>query len=255
MTAPEFISEFDLGYNNILGEGAPGLDNYERSVYLTTAQEELAKALYTGTLPLDKGRSPRLGTPGFEGVERQRRALNELVKDHKTVDVVTSSRGLVDDSKFFSIPSDVMFVIAETATISSTDSCLNGKVVVVKPITHDEFMTSYRNPFRKPNSNKVWRVDISKENSSNTVELVSAENLSAYNVRYVKYPNPIIVSDLTTDTQVGGLGLTINGATALATSELNSYLHREIVNRAVELAVRDYRENTLKTRIETNNRV
>jgi len=27
------------------------------------------------------------------------------------------------------------------------------------------------------------------------------------------------------------------------------------VNRAVELAVRDYRENSLKARIETNNRV
>lgn len=246
MTTSEFISEFDLGYNNILGEGAPGLDNYERSVYLTTAQEELAKSLYSGNTPSKQS---------FEDSERNRRALNELVKDYKATDVVASSRGLVDDSKMFTVPNDIMFIIAETATISSTDSCLNGKVVVVKPITHDEFMVSYKNPFRKPNSNKVFRVDISKENSSNTVELVSPENLSQYNIRYVKYPKPIIVSNLTTDPQVGGLGLTINGETSVANSELNSYLHREIVNRAVELAVRDYRENTLQTRIQTNNRV
>jgi hypothetical protein len=246
MTAPEFISEFDLGYNNTLGEGAPGLDNYEKSVYLTTSQEELVKGLYSGN---------NNSKQSFEDSERNRRALNELVKDHKAVDVLTSSRGLVDDSKMFTLPSDVMFIVAETATISSTEACLNGKVIMVKPITHDEFMVSYKNPFRKPSSNNVWRVDISKEGATNTVELVSPETLSEYNVRYIKYPSPIIVSDLTTDTQVGGLGLTINGKTSVASSELNSYLHREIVNRAVELAVRDYRSNTLEARIQTNNRV
>lgn len=246
MTPQEFSLEFDLGYNNVLGEGAPGLDNYERSVYLTTAQEELVKSIYSGNNQTKEG---------FEDSEHNRRALNELVKDHKTSDIVSSTRGLVSDSKMFSIPNDVMYIVAETATISSTSSCLNGKIVIVKPITHDEFMVSYKNPFRKPNSNKVFRIDISKENSSNTVELVSSENLSQYNLRYIKYPKPIIVSNLTTDPQVGGLGLTINGATNVAGSELNSYLHREIVNRAVELAVRDYRENTLQTRIQTNNRV
>ena len=138
MTTPEFITEFDLGYNNILGEGAPGLDNYERSVYLTTAQEELTKSLYTGGNP---------SRQSFEDSEHQRRALNELVKDYKATDVVVSTRGLVDESKMFTVPNDIMFIVAETATISSTDSCLNGKVVIVKPITHDEFMVSYKNPF------------------------------------------------------------------------------------------------------------
>lgn len=246
MTVSEFRSEFDLLYNNTLGEGAPGLDNYERSVYLTTAQEELVKSLYTGMNP---------SRQSFESSEHQRRALNELVKDHKTNDIVISNRGLVKDSKMFSLPNDIMFIVAETAKISSSASCLNSKVVPVKPVTHDEFMVSYKNPFRKPNANKVFRIDISKENNSNTVELVSSENLTQYNIRYVKYPKPIIISDLTNDNQIGGLGLTINGATSVAGSELNSYLHREIVNRAVELAVRDYRENTLQARIQTNNRV
>ena len=246
MTIAEFRSELDLLYNNTLGEGAPGIDNYEISVYLTTAQEELVKSIYTGN---------NSSKQSFEDSERNRRALNELVEDYKTTDVVTSSRGLVSESKFFSIPSNVMFTVAETATLSSSVSSLNGKVVAVKPITHDEFMVSYRNPFRKPNSNRVWRVDISKENSSKTVELVSEENLSQYNVRYVKYPSPIIIRDLVTDSQVGGLNLTINGATSVATSELNSYLHREILNRAVELAVRDYRENNLQTRVQINNRI
>lgn len=245
MTIQEFRSEFDLLYNNTLGEGAPGLDNYEISVYLTTAQEELIKDFYQGKT---KG--------SFEYDEHTRRAVNELVRNYNTSSTLTTNRNLVDESKFFELPNDLMFIVNETVTLSSkTDSCVNNKIVNVKPITHDEFMVSYRNPFRKPNKNRVWRVDLSKENSLNTVELVSEYDISKYNVRYIKYPNPIIISDLTTDASIGGLGLTINGETAVSNCELNSYLHREILNRAVELSIRDFRENNLRSRIETNNRL
>jgi hypothetical protein len=246
MTITEFRSEFDLLYNNTLGEGAPGIDNYEISVYLTTAQEELVKSFYTGN---------NLLKHGFEDSERNRKALNELVVDYKTNSYLDSSKGLVPDSKFFPVPSDVMFMVTETASIKSNNAVLNGKIVIVKPITHDEFMVSYKNPFRKPNSNRVWRVDISKKNNLKSVELISTEELSQYNARYVKYPNPIIISDLVTDSQIGGLDLTINGKTNVATSELNPYLHREILNRAVELAVRDYRDGSLQTRVQLNNRI
>jgi hypothetical protein len=37
MTNQEFINEFDILYNNIMSNQAPGLDEYEKSVYLTLA--------------------------------------------------------------------------------------------------------------------------------------------------------------------------------------------------------------------------
>ena len=37
----EFSSEFDILYNNIMSNTAPGLDEYEKSVFLTQAQEQL----------------------------------------------------------------------------------------------------------------------------------------------------------------------------------------------------------------------
>ena len=43
MTLEEFNTNFDLLYNNIASNQAPGLDEYEKSVFLTNAQLELVK--------------------------------------------------------------------------------------------------------------------------------------------------------------------------------------------------------------------
>ena len=49
MTTSEFSNEFDVLYNNVTSNQAPGLDNYEKSVVLTKAQEEVVLGLYSGT--------------------------------------------------------------------------------------------------------------------------------------------------------------------------------------------------------------
>ena len=43
MTVQEFSDEFDVLYNNIMSNQAPGLDEYEKSVFLTKAQYEVIK--------------------------------------------------------------------------------------------------------------------------------------------------------------------------------------------------------------------
>ena len=239
MTAQEFREEFNLRYNNAL-QGAPGLDTYEISSYLTLAQEQFVKQAY------DITKDP---TKSFELVEKSRRILNELVKDEKITSSISSGRGLVDESKLYELSNDVMYIVLETAKTAS------GKLIKVLPITHDEFMVSYNNPFRKPNRNKAWRVDLSKENSKTTVELVSIEDISTYNVRYISFPKPIIVESLSTADDVAGLGLTINGETEAQSCLLNEATHREIVNIAVENAVLDYRESSLQNRAQINSRV
>ena len=149
-----------------------------------------------------------------------------------------------------------MYIVLETATLSSNSNPLiNGKVIEVLPVTHDEFMVSYRNPFKKPNKNKAWRMDVSKENSKTTVEIISSETIKTYNVRYISYPSPIIIGDLQTSSDVAGLGLTINGKTAVETCLLADLTHRDIINMAVENAIMDYRENTLEAKVKLNSRV
>ena len=246
MTTSEFKLEFDLLYDNISSSASPGLDNYEISVYLTTAQEELVKTNYSGANSINKG---------FENTEKRRRELNELVKTNESTTIITSSDNIVSGSVFFKIPDDVFYILNEQIKLTSTDTCLNNKYITIKPTTHDEILVDLKNPFRKPNKNKALRLDLSSIGSDKVVEIVTAYTPSSYKLRYVKKPKPIIVGNFESDPNLSGLGLLVDGLNVITECELNSEFHREILNRAVQLAIRDYRENNLRNKIETNNRI
>jgi hypothetical protein len=244
MTVAEFSNEFDILYDNISSSSAPGLDLYEKSVYLTTAQFELVKAAYCGYNPLKRS---------FEGDEQKRRELSELVKDFKSAAFLTSAKSLSTKSKLVNIPADVMYIVYESADL--LDNCGTRTTVEVNPISYDDLNASMKNPFRKPNGKRVFRLDISKDAASKNVELVSEVSLLGYSMRYVKYPLPIVLADFELDANLVGLGLKVNNANTIKQCELDESIHREILNRAVELAIRDYRENSLQSKIQTNQRV
>lgn len=47
MTILEFSDQFDVLYNNITSNQAPGLNEYEKSLFLTKAQDEIIKNYFT----------------------------------------------------------------------------------------------------------------------------------------------------------------------------------------------------------------
>ena len=59
----EFSNEFNVLYNNITSNQAPGLDEYEKSIFLTKAQDEIVKAYF----------NPKTNKvqEGFDGNERR----------------------------------------------------------------------------------------------------------------------------------------------------------------------------------------
>lgn len=63
MTNLEFSNEFDVLYNSITSNQAPGLDEYEKSVFLTKAQDEIVKSYF----------NPRSNKTqeGFDGNEKR----------------------------------------------------------------------------------------------------------------------------------------------------------------------------------------
>ena len=50
------------------------------------------------------------------------------------------------------------------------------------------------------------------------------------------------------------MNLTINGQVTEQTCALDKEIHTEILDRAVELAHRDYKENNLQNKVQLNNR-
>lgn len=238
MTITEFSNEFDILFDNVASKGAPGLDLYEKSVYLTKAQLELVKTHYS---PDNKYRK------AVEGSEKRRVDLKELLRHYNGTDIITSLNGISNDSKFFSIPDDVFLILQELAIINS---CSTLKSVSVKPKTYDEYNVQIKNPFKRPDSNLVWRLDFSEQNDFQNVELISPYEIVSYQIRYIKYPSPIILTDLSDNGEFSGEGLSIDGQTDPQTSELHFSFHPEILDRAVQLAVRDYDRSKLESKVQ-----
>ena len=211
MTNQEFSIEFDILYNNISSNKAPGLNEYEKSVFLTKAQEQIVTELYSG----------RNNTySSFEETEELRRYLNSLVMTHSCRTPDGSPNHITSKSYSFVLPEDLLYITYEV--------CKNTlmREFPIYPVSQDELSKIMNNPFRGPSKHRVLRLD----NGTNTVELISNEEIIMYDIRYIRKPNPIILTDLEDD-------LSINGISEESECELDSLLHRTILDRAVTLAV------------------
>ena len=192
MTNQEFRTHFDISYNAIASMSSPGIDDFELSVYLTTAQLELIKNYYD---PLSNRKQK-----GFEATEKRRRDLNQLIKDYKTTDTISNSFNIDSEAKFYIVPNDLFLIVNEKAKITSED-CYNNKTLTIKPVSYDEYNIQIDNPFEKPNEKIAWRLDLSNVNGVKVVEIISPYNISGsleYQIRYIKYPKPIIITNLNT---------------------------------------------------------
>lgn len=234
MTTTEFSDEFDVQWDNINSGQARGIDDYEKSLFLTQAEEEIIKEY----------------AKEFETSEKAREALKPIVRDlltdYTTADVTEMvGKGIDDNSVFFKQPTNVWLIVGEQLIDP------NGNRIKIIPTTHDEYEVIKLNPFRNPGvKNGVWKIDVSGENNS-YVEIILEDatgitTTTKYRCRYIIEPKPIIVGAITP--------LTINGISTVATSSLNTLVHREVLNRAVELATKAYKENNLQNQIMLNQR-
>ena len=233
MTTEEFSDAFDTLVNSAANVDNFGsidstlkFDEYEKSYFLTKAQEEVVRELYTG--------KNRFGE-SFEKTEELRRLLNNLIVTYKQPlsEENYNDLALTDKSYLVPIFDDVMYIIYEAVRLKDDSlGCYSGTVINVQPITHDEYNKIKDNPFRGPTRYKALRLDTNDTKPTNCVELISKYSCDEYIVRYLKKLNPIILVDL------NGTNVSIDGQTKKHECELNSILHEYILERAVDMALR-----------------
>lgn len=232
MTVNEFSDGFDSLINSyatasIFGGEATSavhpsivLDEYEKSLFLTKAQEDIVLELYNGKNPYGEA---------FENTEELRRYLSNLIVEEELNPITTTSGkplGVESNSKFFTLPANLWFLTYEAAKAQGVGKCQRTQYMDVYPVTQDEYHKVKRNPFRGANNRRALRLDL----SDNVVEIVCKYEVLSYYIRYLKKLNPIILITLSD-------GLTIDGKSNSATCELHETLHRKILERAVMLAL------------------
>lgn len=229
MNLQEFSSGFDTQLNSFahtaqFGDASSNADivcdEYEKSVFLTKAQEEIVLGLYNGRNPLGES---------FEQTEELRRYLSNLIEEAE-INPITNSSGKpigVAESKsyFFTLPDDPpVWVITYEAVIISNGICEETTSLEVVPTKQDEYHRLKKNPFRGANDHRALRLDL----SNNNVEIVSEYTVTKYYIRYLRRLNPIILTNLD-DNDIGG-------KTTATACELPDILHQKILERAVALA-------------------
>ena len=220
MTTSEFSQAFDTlisAYNDTTLEDKLSFNEYEKSVFLTKAQDELIVSFYSGKNSYNEG---------FENTEEIRRYLSSLIETKELDEDKTSTLAkLTDQSHIYKLEDDTWFITYEAIKITSEDSCLKGKSIEVVPITQDDLHKLLKNPFKGPNNRRALRLDL----ANNSVEIIYPLE-GKYLVRYLKQTSPIIVDTLDES-------LDIKGKHEVTECKLHEALHRTILDRAVQLAV------------------
>ena len=241
------------------------LDEYEKSVLLTQAQDIIVKSYFDAA-------TNSVGQ-GFDDSARRQVDFSSLIKvaqlsptkvDEDSTVTPFDSRGILYDlpSKTNgegTLSATVLFILNEkliytpktTTSSSSTasessdeeepETTTSSMEFVIIPINYKEYDREMSKPYAQPLKKQAWRLF---QNTSTGFDLQTeliprwnyksyydeGEGTFTYKIRYVKRPQPIILEDLPDY-------LEIDGETEASECELNPILHMDILNKAVELAV------------------
>jgi hypothetical protein len=261
MTIQEFSNTFDTLLNSYntqaqFGEQASKreivLDEYEKSVLLTQAQDIIVKSYFDGTLN-SQGQ-------GFDDSTRRQIDFSSLIKV-ATLSPLNNATSMFDERGIvYQLPrknnqsgtTDVLFILNEKLTqikeltVDNTTTIVDKKDFVIVPISYKEYDREMSKPYAQPLKKQAWRLfqnqavgfDVNSEliprfNITTTPDAEEPTGTTlrfVYKIRYVKRPDPIVLEDLPNH-------LEIDGVNVESPCELNPILHMDILNKAVELAI------------------
>ena len=248
MTAQEFSSEFDLLYNNVSSNQAPGFTEYEKSIFLTKAQDEIIKNYFTNV---------QGGNKYQQGIEDSRKRYADFSTLLTIAELSAETNNVTpfdERGKIFKFPDGstnpkVMIIITEIFKTALAESANTNdlKSYQVIPLKFDEYIRLMSKPSSDPLKKQVWKLMGNSESGNGSIEIVphwkdKDNKTNKLVLKYIRKPYPIILEDLSSQ------GLTIEGykgtggytdGAAIENKpccELAEELHPEILQRAVELA-------------------
>lgn len=250
MTNPEFKVEFDILYNNISSNQAPGLSNYEKSFFLTLAQDQILEAYLNPSLN-------KLGDGYDDNAQRHLDFANITVTKKFTPNssFPLNYESLLPEKKWhklFRINSngsstqndDILQIINEVVIV--TRSGVENYYLQCNPLDYGDYSDTQSRPYKFPTKNQAWRIINTGSSTEKDFEIIAGfgDEITGYIIKYIRKPQPIILEDLPN-------GLTIRGRSTSSSCELDSIIHRDILQRAVELAKAAYASGNFQDIVAT----
>lgn len=175
-------------FDSLYEFAAPAYDDKQISIILTSAQRIVVEQL----LPL------------FETNEHIRRKLEQLIKagSISNGDIALSADQTAKhvNGFIYDLPDGFYIAVEEAAILTGSTS-----ETTVKPVTHDEYRANIKNPYKKPYTDLIWRMDISRvtdaegdavEASNKRTELITdGTTITDYRMRYLRDVTDIVVDN------------------------------------------------------------
>lgn len=159
MTIEEMSNQFDVHYNNITSNQAPGLDEYEKSVFLTKAQNELVKAYFSPALNKTQN--------GFDDSPIRQADFSTIISNCTLSKIINPTNPLKCFDKraiAYELPADLF--------ISLNEQLFSGSVpYTVVPITFIDYNRLMSKPYKYPLKYQAWRM-ITKNLTVDSVDIV-----------------------------------------------------------------------------------
>ena len=158
MTGPDFLDNFNLLYNNVMSNQAPGLDVTEIALFLTKAEQELIKDYF----------NPK-SNPKQEGYSDSPQRISDFMSIVNTIDIpVYSNEYTLSDN-------EIVFIVNEEVDTLP--------LILISPEEYDRVRTK---PYPFPQKRLVWKVAI----GNNTFKLIYPGILNVVSITYIRLPKP-----------------------------------------------------------------
>lgn len=242
MTTQEFSNTFDTLLNSYNSQGMFGeqaskgeivLDEYEKSVLLTQAQDIIVKQYFEGGGV----------NGGFDDSTRRQVDFSNLITVEELSEAISPlpTANYDERSIIFKTP-QVLYILNEKIVISTTvGEVTTKKQYVVVPINYKEYDRQMSKAYAQPLKKQAWR--LFQDGGASTLDLyseiipvegsINSGDSPKYKIRYIRRPKPIVLVNLDFTTQSD---LEIDGVKTVSECELNPIMHMDILNKAVELA-------------------
>ena len=283
MNVQETSNEFDILYNQVNSNQAASIDEFEKSVFLTRAQDDIVKAYA----------DPR-GNKFIEGLDdgqKRQYDFSSIIKNEKLSVIDPETHPEIEQydprSYIYVMPNDFFLTLNERIYEEVNK---NGKTIKyqyqITPISYAMYGVLMKKAYQYPTKREVWRIitgqvgyNNSNSNNQTSTAQVTPNNdkgssseirtyceiigrfkkneAPEYKMRYVRKPTPIVLLNLRDEYEnlsVDGFygdepefAEFVNGEAVGIPCHLPEGIHHEIVQRAVELATAVYNPQALNS--------
>lgn len=202
MTTSEFSNQFDVLYNNISSGKAPGLDSYEKSVFLTKAQDEVVKNYFR--------KIENSGKEGFDGNQKRQIDFSNIIK-YCNLTVDNSTDKFDTRSHSFKFPTDWFLSlneqISEDNPAAANYDATKDTIYSVVPITYADYERLMAKPYKYPYKNQAWRLIVQHSIGSSSTTTYSSRKVTIPVYMAIENSSNVVentyVGTFTFDTNIG----------------------------------------------------